>query len=181
MGWTPTVAGLLGPLLEAHQTQPRPRSPPAVPFRPRVETTNTNGQWLRSSRTRARCVASLRLPDSLPSLGCGLSSTLHTHHAVRARRGGMACAAAPSPLPARRSGTAARVVFAVGPHPPRFYGRFKPSTATGGAPRSSLRVVASSSKADPVEERPAVAPLPDVAVSADASSPVVPQPQVSTG
>ncbi|EER97430.1 hypothetical protein BDA96_02G368200 [Sorghum bicolor] len=93
----------------------------------------------------------------------------------------MACAAAPSPLPARRSGTAARVVFAVGPHPPRFYGRFKPSTATGGAPRSSLRVVASSSKADPVEERPAVAPLPDVAVSADASSPVVPQPQVSTG
>lgn len=119
---------------------------------------------------RARCVASPLLYSPRTT--------------VRARRGGMACAAAPSPLPARRSATAPRVVFAVGPHPPRFYGRFRPSTV--GAPRSSLRVVASSSKADPVEEKsPVVAPLADVPVSADASSspgpPVEPQPQVSTG
>lgn len=160
---------------------------PAVPFRPRGETTNTNRQWPRSSHCSARArplrcfsVSPRILPSPVSAVGTHLLSSVHTP--TRARRGGMACAAAPSPLPARRSTTAPCVVFAVGPHPPRFYRPFKPST--GGAPRSSLRVVASSSKADPVEERLPVAPLADVPVSANASSPgppVEPQPQVSTG
>ncbi|CAL5061998.1 unnamed protein product [Urochloa decumbens] len=100
----------------------------------------------------------------------------------------MATAASPSPRPvaslyARRSATAPRAVAAAGPHPPGFPRRFKPSA--GGAPRSSLRVAASSSKVEPVEERPPAAPLADVPVpAADASPPgpsLEPPPQVSTG
>ncbi|CAN6175955.1 unnamed protein product [Urochloa humidicola] len=100
----------------------------------------------------------------------------------------MASAAAPTPLPvaslsARRSATASRAVAAAAPRPLGFPRRFKPSA--GGAPRSSLRAAASSSKVDPVEERTPVAPLADVAVPADdASSPapsLEPPPQVSTG
>ncbi|KAK8460707.1 hypothetical protein SEVIR_2G376700v4 [Setaria viridis] len=99
----------------------------------------------------------------------------------------MASAAARSPLPvaslpARRSATAPRAAAAAGPHPLGFSRRFKPST--GGAPRSSLHIVASSSKVDPVEERTPVAPPAVAPVPADASPPgtsLETQPQVSTG
>ncbi|WVZ66463.1 hypothetical protein U9M48_015675 [Paspalum notatum var. saurae] len=101
----------------------------------------------------------------------------------------MASAVAPSShpvasIPPRRSYTAPRAVAAAGPHPPLLSRGFRPST--GAARRCRLRVVASSSKADPVEEKPPVAPLADVPVPADASLAVPPvqvepQPQVSTG
>ncbi|KAG2646376.1 pheophytinase, chloroplastic-like isoform X1 [Panicum virgatum] len=93
----------------------------------------------------------------------------------------MASAAAPSPLPVATL-SAPRAVAAAAPHALGFPRRLKPST--GVAPRCSLRVVASSSKVDPVEERAPVAPLAGFPVPAGASPPgpsLEPQPQVSTG
>lgn len=189
MGWTPIqflFQFFLGPRLEARSPRWLAHLPSRFAHAAKQPTPIGNGRGAPTvphARAPLRCFSVSLNSPFVSAVGTHLLSSVHTP--TRARRGGMACAAAPSPLPgvpARRSTTAPCVVFAVGPHPPRFYRPFKPST--GGAPRSSLRVVASSSKADPVEERLPVAPLADVLVSANASSPsppVEPQPQVSTG
>ena len=137
-------------------------SPPAVSFRPRGETPDTKRRGARHSTVHT-------------------GSDTNTTRPPCARRGGMASTAAPSPLP-MASLSAPRAVAAAAPHVLGFPRRLKPST--GVAPRCSLRVVASSSKVDPVEERAPVAPLAGFPVPAGASPPgpsLQPQPQVSTG
>lgn len=75
---------------------------PAVPFRPRGETTNTNRQWPRSSQcpARARPVALLlRLPEFSLRLGRRHSSTVQCPHtnARAARRYGLRGRSQPPP------------------------------------------------------------------------------------
>ncbi|KAF8664234.1 hypothetical protein HU200_054775 [Digitaria exilis] len=94
----------------------------------------------------------------------------------------MASAAAARPLPV--ASLSARRSAAAAPHLLGFPSRLNLKPSTGGAPRSSLRVVASSSKVEPVEERIPGTPPADVSVPADASPPgpsLGLLPQVSTG